>query len=74
MNSTYKTNDTENQNNDTIEMCLCGRCLHNFLQVPGHRAKRADYSQTVLDVCFYCNSKFGYDYILESLQSGKGRR
>ena len=47
---------------DRVRQSLCGRCLQNFLSVPGKRLKRVDRYQTEMRECDYCHMRPGYDY------------
>ena len=49
---------------DRVRQCLCGRCLQNFMSVPGKRPKRVNRYQTEMFECDYCHMRPGYDYWL----------
>lgn len=47
---------------DAMLVCLCGKCLHTFLDLPGHYARRFDRSQQIKEPCTYCSTGMGFDY------------
>lgn len=53
---------------DKSLICLCAGCRQNFQEADGYRLRRARYPQETKDVCTYCQTRYGYDYILEPLE------
>ena len=50
--------------NNKMELCLCPRCASQFYNASSQRIRRADPVQVYLDVCDYCRSRRGCDFIL----------
>ena len=47
-----------------MEICLCSACASAFYDIPTYRIKRKYPYQTEKDLCTYCNSRFGYDFLI----------
>lgn len=47
-----------------IEMCLCPVCANIFYDSPEHFIKRADKHQEKKEMCMFCKSRRGYDYLI----------
>jgi len=45
-------------------LCLCPVCAKVFYESPEHFIKRADYGQQKKEVCMFCQSRKGYDYLI----------
>lgn len=51
------------QGNDRASLiCLCPICRENFEITGTYRIRRANYQQTVKEICTYCQIRMGYDY------------
>lgn len=51
------------QGNDRASLiCLCPTCRENFEIAGSYRIRRANYQQTVKEICTYCQIRMGYDY------------
>ena len=53
-----------NPNRQPMELCLCRSCLDNFARTNQYRISRKDIFQTDKEICTYCNSRKGLDYII----------
>lgn len=49
-----------------MEMCLCSVCANTFYNTPGYRIRRKDHYQTEKDLCDFCNSRYGFDYLVNT--------
>ena len=49
-----------------IQLCLCPVCAKIFYESPEHFIKRADYGQRKKEVCMFCQSRKGYDYLIRN--------
>lgn len=47
-----------------ILMCLCPVCAKPFYESAEHFIKRADEKQSTREVCMFCNTRRGYDYLI----------
>ena len=47
-----------------IQLCLCPVCAKVFYESPEHFIQRADYGQRKKEVCMFCQSRKGYDYLI----------
>ena len=47
-----------------ILMCLCPVCAKPFYNSKEHFIIRADQVQQIKEVCMFCNSRKGYDYLI----------
>lgn len=47
-----------------ILMCLCPVCAKPFYNSKEHFIIRADQAQRIKDVCMFCNTRKGYDYLI----------
>ena len=47
-----------------IEICLCPKCASAFYDIPSYKIVRKDPYQVNKDLCTYCNSRFGYDFLI----------
>lgn len=47
-----------------ILMCLCPVCAKPFYNSKEHFIIRADQRQQIKEVCMFCNSRKGYDYLI----------
>jgi len=56
---------------DDLVMCLCQTCRNNFFQTGTYKICRNDYKQKSKDVCDYCNTRTGWDYILKKKPTEK---
>ena len=55
------------QGNDRASLiCLCPICRENFEITGTYRIRRANYRQTVKEICTYCQIRMGYDYYVTS--------
>jgi len=52
------------RNNENVTLCLCHACHDQFSQIPDAYLKRIDRDQIIMERCTYCDSRFGYDYLL----------
>lgn len=48
----------------SILMCLCPVCAKPFYNSKEHFIIRADQVQQIKEVCMFCNSRKGYDYLI----------
>ena len=53
-------------NDNKMELCLCSRCLSDFYATNQYIIKRADANQFEKDICSFCNTRRGFDYIVEN--------
>lgn len=54
---------TEKKNNG-LEICLCPTCVSAFYAIPTNKVIRKDPYQASRDICTYCNSRWGYDFLI----------
>ena len=47
-----------------LELCLCAVCANIFYDSPEHFIKRADKHQEKKEMCMFCKSRRGYDYLI----------
>ena len=47
-----------------MEICLCSKCARAFYDIPSYKIMRKDPYQANKDLCTYCNSRFGYDFLI----------
>lgn len=47
-----------------LVMCLCPICAKPFYESNDHFIKRADKDQVKKEICMFCNSKLGFDYLI----------
>lgn len=47
-----------------ILMCLCPVCAKPFYDSKEHFIIRADQAQRIKDICMFCNTRKGYDYLI----------
>ena len=47
-----------------IEICLCPKCASAFYDIPSYKIMKKDPYQVNKDLCTYCNSRFGYDFLI----------
>lgn len=47
-----------------IEMCLCPVCAGVFYDSPDHFIQRTDKRQRKKEMCMFCKSRGGYDYLI----------
>lgn len=47
-----------------ILMCLCPVCAKPFYHSKEHFIIRANQNQKIKDVCMFCNTRKGYDYLI----------
>lgn len=47
-----------------ILMCLCPVCAKPFYHSKEHFIIRSDQNQKIKDVCMFCNTRKGYDYLI----------
>jgi hypothetical protein len=45
-------------------LCLCSTCAQQFYNSPEHRIRRADYEQSIKDLCDFCESRNGWDFLV----------
>ena len=50
----------------TMELCLCRKCLEDFINTRSYRIKRKYDYQLVKETCTFCNHRKGLDYMLIS--------
>ena len=48
----------------SMELCLCSKCANAFYNIPSYRVLRKDPYQTERELCTYCSSNYGYDYLI----------
>ena len=53
-----------NRNDSGNLLTLCGICLGQFINSNEHIVRRADHNQPHMDVCCYCSTRRGWDYIV----------
>ena len=54
------------QGNDRNSLiCLCPTCRENFEITGSYRIRRANYQQTVKEICTYCQIRYGFDYYVQ---------
>ena len=59
-------NSIRNKANSSFELCLCGRCLADFKSIKEYKIERINIEQTEKDICTFCNTRMGFDYVIES--------
>lgn len=47
-----------------VEMCLCPVCASVFYDSPDYFIQRTDKSQREKEMCMFCKSRGGYDYLI----------
>lgn len=47
-----------------ILLCLCPVCAKPFYASKEHFIKRVDKKQKIKDICMFCNTRSGYDYLI----------
>ena len=47
-----------------MELCLCPSCASAFFGIPSYKIVRKDPYQVERDLCTYCSSRLGYDYLI----------
>lgn len=47
-----------------IEICLCPKCARAFYDISSYKIMRKNPYQVNKDLCTYCNSRFGYDFLI----------
>ena len=47
-----------------ILLCLCPVCAKPFYESKEHFIKRMDKNQKIKDLCMFCNTRSGYDYLI----------
>lgn len=47
-----------------LELCLCSTCASAFYAIPTNKVVRKDPYQACRDICTYCNSRLGYDFLI----------
>lgn len=52
-----------------VLVCLCPECAKAFYQSPEHFIIRADRNQKKTNICIFCNSRQGYDYLIRKKYS-----
>lgn len=50
-------------------MTLCPVCLHSFQDARKAFLRRADVHQQTKDICTYCQSRYGFDYYVQSVSA-----
>ena len=53
---------------DEMLLSLCTPCAQQFYNSPSHRIRRADHGQKTKDACDYCTSRYGFDYVVLSVE------
>ena len=51
--------------NGRMVMSLCSSCAGSFYNTPGYLIKRIDLEQKKKCRCDFCNSKYGFDYLIK---------
>lgn len=49
---------------EEMELCLCQRCASAFYDIPSYKIMRKDPYQINKDLCTYCNSRLGFDFLI----------
>ena len=52
------------KNRERMELCLCQKCASAFYAIPTNKVIRKDPYQTDRDLCTFCNSRLGYDFLI----------
>lgn len=47
-----------------MEICLCSICASAFYDMPAYKIIRKDPYQVERDLCTYCSSRLGYDFLI----------
>ena len=47
-----------------MEICLCPRCASSFYHPPGTIIRRRYQYQAKMDLCDFCNYRYGIDYVI----------
>ena len=50
---------------EPMEMCLCASCDNTYFNDPNCRIYRKNPYQVEKDQCTYCNSRYGFDFIIK---------
>lgn len=50
--------------NKDMEICLCPSCASTFYDIPSYKIIRKDPYQVDKELCTYCNSRLGYDFLI----------
>lgn len=56
--------NTMKNNVEEMELCLCSRCASAFYDIPSYKIMRKDPFQINKDLCSYCNSRLGFDFLI----------
>ena len=56
--------NTMKNNVEEMELCLCSRCASAFYDIPSYKIMRKDPYQGNKDLCTYCNSRLGFDFLI----------
>ena len=56
--------NTMKNNVEEMELCLCSRCASAFYDIPSYKIIRKDPYQIHKDLCTYCNSRLGFDFLI----------
>ena len=51
-------------------LCLCSACAQQFYDSPDHRIRRADYDQVIKDICNFCGTRYGFDFLVTNTKGG----
>lgn len=52
------------KNVEEMELCLCPTCASAFYDIPSYKIKRKDPYQVNKELCTYCNSRLGFDFLI----------
>lgn len=62
-----------NKNNHGNVYCLCPRCLSDVRYSDDIIVSRLDPFQSIKDICTFCNTEFGFDYLISRKTRGEKR-
>lgn len=52
----------------TIELTLCTTCARQFYSSKSHFIKRTDLWQAEREVCMFCNTRRGFDFLISDIE------
>lgn len=58
---------------NVLLICLCDRCLSDFKTTREYRIKRSNIFQYEKDICTFCNTRRGFDYLIESFNTVRSK-
>lgn len=57
-------------NKKAIELTLCTTCARQFYNSKSCFIRRADLWQAEREVCMFCNTRLGFDFLISDIECG----